>query len=289
VKAIYVNHRLAKLLKERVHAAAAAGKDKGGREDGARHPLMLNGKLMTRSEFQLLQRNRHDIGKLPLFALLVVFCGEWLALIVPFIPGAVPLTCRIPKQIDGMRKKSEERRRASFRAGISAPTKEEEEKSVAAAAAAVVGHRREGQTAMALDTEENILASLAKLRADQLFHLSCTLSLHSRMWDRVQTAPPSRVLRKRIAKRLTYLAADDWLLSRHGNGDAAEVLDAAELQIACEQRGLDVLGKQEEVLRSTLHEWLERRKRGEGGGGGTSGILNMLFRRPNAWDLEKER
>ncbi|KAA8566611.1 hypothetical protein EYC84_009156 [Monilinia fructicola] len=52
---------------------------------------------LSRADFQLLTRNRHDVKRVPIFAFVV------------------PWTCRIPKQIDSDRKKLEERRAISFR------------------------------------------------------------------------------------------------------------------------------------------------------------------------------
>jgi len=76
---------------------------------------------LLRSEFQLLAREREDVKKLPLFALLVAVFGEWLPFLVPFIPGRVPRTCRIPKQVSGMRIALEEGRKESFRKGVWPP------------------------------------------------------------------------------------------------------------------------------------------------------------------------
>lgn len=259
VKAVWFNRQAAELLKTRIKRHRAYNEN----VDVTRQTEVG----MTRSEFQLLVRNNHDIGKLPFFGLLVALFGEWLPLIVPFIPAAAPGTCRIPKQIEGMRRKSEERRAASFRAGIEEPTVEETVVSKA-------------QTSAWPTTQTQYATKLlAKLRDDQLLHLSSTLNLHNRMWDRLRIAPPSSMLRKRIVKHVSYLALDDSLLLQQET--ASKALEYAEVQMACEERGLDVLGKREEVLRFTLHEWLERQKR-EGGNG--KSMLKMLFRRPNAWN-----
>ncbi|KAI5361588.1 Putative LETM1, ribosome-binding domain-containing protein [Septoria linicola] len=268
IKAVWFNYKAAKLLKERyAKELGASGKD--FRSERALQSL-------TRSEFQLLERNNYDIGKLPFFGLLVALFGEWLPLIVPFIPGAVPGTCRIPKQIEGMRKKAEERRKTSFRQGVEEPQGaqimlevEPSEKPVEKTWPAI---------------EENYARQLlAQLRDDQLLHLSSSLNLHSRLWDRLQIAPPSSLLRKAIARRLQYLTCDDRLLA--GSPSAPKTLTTEEVHIACDERGIDVLGNREEVLRATLHYWLERQKKDEGKG---SAILKMLFRRPNAWETQKE-
>lgn len=226
--------------------------------------------LMTRSEFQLLARNSHDIGKLPFFGLLVALFGEWLPLIVPFIPGAVPGTCRIPKQIEGMRKKAEERRRISFRQGISEPTVGEEQLRK-------VEGEKDMSTASAKEwpmTQKEYAAQiLSKLNASQLLHLSSTLNLHNRLWDRVQLPPPAFLLRSGVSKHLSYLTSDDLLLQRYGG---AQKLTAEEVDVACEERGIDVLGRSEQTLRENLSWWLARQDEDKGRG---EVLFTMLFRR----------
>ncbi|KXT03157.1 hypothetical protein AC578_7695 [Pseudocercospora eumusae] len=258
IKAVWFNYKAAKQLRERIRKKAGQ-KASRSKELG----------LMTRSEFQLLARNSHDIGKLPFFGLLAALCGEWLPLIVPFIPAAVPGTCRIPKQIEGMRKKAEERRRISFRQGISEPGADQLRVEAAPSS---------GSIEYPMSRKEFAAQMLSKLRDDQLFHLSSTLNLHNRMWDRIQLPPPSFLLRRGLSKHLSYLASDDFLLERYGG---AAKLTADEVDIACEERGMDVLGRPEHKLRENLSWWLARQKDDNGRG---SALFAMLFRRPNAWD-----
>ncbi|EME77994.1 uncharacterized protein MYCFIDRAFT_57472 [Pseudocercospora fijiensis CIRAD86] len=260
IKAVWFNYQAATQLRERIRRQAGEKKVSRSQEFA----------LMTRSEFQLLARNSHDIGKLPFFGLLVALFGEWLPVIVPFIPGAVPGTCRIPKQIEGMRKKAEERRRSSFRQGISEPAEDQLRLEAAADA--------NSSTEYPISRKEYAAQMLSKLRDDQLFHLSSTLNLHNRIWDRIQLPPPSFLLRRGLSKHLSYLGSDDFLLERYGG---AFKLSTEEVEIACEERGLDVLGRPEQKLRENLTWWLARQKDDKGKG---SAILAMLFRRPNAWE-----
>ncbi|KAF7191605.1 hypothetical protein HII31_07107 [Pseudocercospora fuligena] len=258
IKAVWFNYKAARQLRERIRKQA-----------GEKAPRSKELESMTRSEFQLLARNSHDIGKLPFFGLLVALFGEWLPLIVPFIPGAVPGTCRIPKQIEGMRKKAEERRRISFRQGISELNPEQLRLETLSSSTS---------TEWPMSRTEYAAQMLSKLRDDQLFHLSSTMNLHNRMWDRIQLPPPSFLLRRGLSKHLSYVASDDFLLERYGG---AAKLTADEVDIACEERGLDVLGRPEQKLRENLSWWLARQKDDNGKG---SALLAMLFRRPNAWD-----
>ena len=260
VKAIWFNYRASKLLKERIIREALA-KDV---TDGVMR------KVISRSDFQLLARNSHDIGKLPFFGLLALIFGEWLVLIVPFIPNAVPGPCKIPKQVLGMRTKGEERRRISFRQGITEPSNEQLPDGV------VAGSISRNDVAKAWPTlsYEFWPLTLKHLRDDQLHHLSSTLGLHSRLWDRIQLPPPSILLRRSLAKHFHYLSQDDTLLLQHSG--AASRLSPDELQMACEERGLDILGKKEEVLRENLAWWLRRQDDDRGSG---RALLGMLFRR----------
>ncbi|EMD00316.1 hypothetical protein BAUCODRAFT_57834, partial [Baudoinia panamericana UAMH 10762] len=231
VKAVWYNWRAARLLRERL-AKEANVKDT---DEAA-----MKG-LLKRSEWQLLQRNDHDIGKLPLFGVMVLLFGEWLPLLVPFIPTAVPSTCRIPSQIRGMREKAEARRRVSFREGYPEPSKEQ----VVAA--------EESSAPWPTTTAPYVRSLLGRLRSDQLLHLSSTFDLHFRLWDWLQL-PPSRFLMQRsLSKRLQYIAVDDRLLAQAGG---AAKLTGPELERACEERGLDVLGRKDAVLRDNLTWWL---------------------------------
>ncbi|KAI1431903.1 hypothetical protein GGR50DRAFT_677191 [Xylaria sp. CBS 124048] len=70
----------------------------------------------TRSTLHLRERVRHDITRLPLFAVMAIVCGELTPLIVLLFPRVTPYTCRIPAQTTKIYKSAQARRRASFRA-----------------------------------------------------------------------------------------------------------------------------------------------------------------------------
>lgn len=253
IKAVWFNYKAAKLLRERIMNELNARSVEEAADKG----------LITRSEWQLLQRSNHDIGKLPFFGLLVAVFGEWLPLIVPFIPGAVPGTCRIPKQVRGMREKAEQRRGVSFRQGIEEPSVQE---------LPVTVEQLQGKE-WPMASAEYARSVLDKLRDDQILHLSNTLGQHNRLWDRIQLPPPGLLLRRALSRRLQYLNIDDKLLSQHGG---ASQLSSTELENACEERGLDILGRREALLRGNLSWWLKRQQDDRGCG---RAMLAMLFRR----------
>jgi len=64
----------------------------------------------TRAAHIFRHRWEQDIRRLPLFLALLVVCGEFTPLAVVFFPNRVPLTCRIPSQVNQLRRKAEERR-----------------------------------------------------------------------------------------------------------------------------------------------------------------------------------
>lgn len=65
------------------------------------------------------------------------------------------------------------------------------------------------------------------------------------------------VVRRRLIKRLRELEIDDAAILRDG-GEEKMIED--EVRMACEMRGLDVLGKEEVDLRKELAGWLAERR-----------------------------
>lgn len=226
--------------------------------------------IITRSDFQLLRRNAYDIARLPIFGVLILIMGEWLPLIVPFMPYAVPLTCRIPSQVKGMRTKVQERRQMVFRQGIEMAGEEQMQ-------TAKKSERQGGIKGMEwlLLDESQSRDALQSLRSEQLWYLSCVLNLHGKFWETLQQRPPAWLLQRRLARRLHYLAQDDLLLTKAGDR-AATALEEEELMIACEERGLDVLGPSTKQLEVQLASWLKRQHEDKGTG---IAMLHMLFRR----------
>lgn len=271
LKAVWHNHKAASSLKKRIVADLNARKPSlasplsaSKRWSAFRDEAVRRGGIVRRAEFQLLERNARDIGKLPFFGVLVLLFGEWLPLLVPFIPNRVPGTCRIPKQVRGMREKSEGRRMLAFRAGVQEP------KEVGKVMA-------EGGGKWGITERASVQEMLKSLGPQQLMHLSSVLNQHSGIWDRLQVSPPAGLLRHSVGARMQYIALDDFLLVEAGGPTA---LSSEEVTIACEERGIDVLGKPEEKLRAELQIWVQKQKEDDGRG---RAMLKMLFRRPNAW------
>lgn len=323
VKAIWANYKKAKGLLRTIRANNSdPANHPMGRHIGVAWPprrmfglrpppLLLDieaamwGVKITRSQFQLLVRERADVKKLPLFAVMVAAFGEWLPLIVPFIPGRVPKVCSIPKQVDGMRKTVEERRSQSFRSGVQQP----DQKTLLDKTQELVEKVKEMERQFhkaglsddpeaALELEEAVSADFMalwvqpatwlamqmaqSLSRQQVEHVSASLGLHGKTWDRLgltgdtmfaQVAHP--VLQFRVIKHLQYLNIDDQLIMQNGP-HAVQMISRQELKIACEERGIDVLGRKEETLRTELGKWMDNRRKDKGYG---AEVVSMLFTR----------
>ncbi|KAI9822316.1 MAG: hypothetical protein M1827_000034 [Pycnora praestabilis] len=228
---VWANFQASRTLRKQINTAAS----------GSVGTAVSSG-LISRSDFQLLVRSWHDSKRIPPFALVFMVCGEFTPLVVLFMSGVVPRTCRIPKQILADREAVEVVRRASFRELVTdAPRLEEE-----------------GQ--------------VGRLSREQLLHISRSLALYSRWWPEQLGIPTDGMLRRSIGKSLNYLEMDDELIERDGGVGQMEI---EEVRMACVERGVDVLGKNDQQLRMLLRGWLWGKKRGP--------VTRLLLTRPSVW------
>ncbi|KAI9878675.1 MAG: hypothetical protein M1830_010823 [Pleopsidium flavum] len=207
---------------------------------GTLHRAVRSG-LLTRSDFQLLIRTWHDLKRIPSFALVFIVCGEFTPLVVPFLGRVVPRTCQIPKQVRTVREKMEGRRKASFRELVVAPPTED--------------------------------VGVEGLKREQLLHISRSLGLHSSWWPEGFGLPPDGLLKARIRERAEYLDIDDHLIESDGGVGEMEM---EELRMALEERGVDVLGKNDEQLKMLLRTWLWARVRRP--------VMTLFLTRPSVWE-----
>jgi hypothetical protein len=183
----------------------------------------------TRAAALLERRTSHDLRRLPVFGLVLLVCGEFTPLVALAAPQLVPLTCRLPPQVRKLQRAQEARRDASFTA------------SEAGLAEALARPRE------ASGRDE------AGLAGDSIVtgHVCRSLGLAGGLWNRIGIPP---ALAKRWAcQGVKSLAVDDMRLASAGG---VEALEPDEVRLACVDRGMDVLERDDETLRNLLSKWL---------------------------------
>ena len=226
VKNIYTNFLLARPLQDKIDKAHSFSL-----------PAAVRAGSLTRQQFQLLTRDWHDIKRVPIFGLLFIICGEFTPLVVVALSSVVPWTCRIPTQIAADRAKLEKRRGVSFRNLVD---KLPEEKGI--------------QT----------------LSRPQLLHISWSLGLSSSMWDYLggqYPGLPDFILRRKVRRTIEYIEMDDSLILAAGGAkdtkvpnDLIKEMDTEEVRMALVERGVDIQGRDEKILREHLMAWLKSRE-----------------------------
>lgn len=223
--------RLAKQLREKAH-----------REGVNDIPDMV--KLLTRAEWQTVMRSRADKLRLPVFGALLIALGEWLPLIVVFLTPIVPEPCRIPSQTRKQLEKMENRR------------SERERRLAIDAARLVARDRKPGMTNPGeIRPQAMTLKSLETADLYTLLSLDVRFGVQPRIWDWLFMTPPKMMLRWGLRNRITYLQKDDWAIGRDGGFQA---LNEKEVERACVERGIRVLGRKEAELRKELAGWFAK-------------------------------
>jgi hypothetical protein len=242
IKNVWYNYKDAKKIQHKLRSTQTPQLPPS--PSSKKHQNLYTKFVLTRAEFQFLRRSQYDVRRVPIFGVLFIIAGEYLPLVVIFLTPLVPYTCRIPKQVKRAREKLEKRREDSFRAVTD-------------------GY---APSAKGKDGEVRVMEELGK---GQLMHISRSCGLHAALWDRTKGAlPPKAMLIFRVRKWLEYLEKDDALIQRDGS---VRELKGEELKLAAEQRGLDVLGKKDDDLRSILARWMKGRSEGK--------VLPMLLTR----------
>ena len=202
--------------------------------------------LISRAEWLLAKRQRADLLRVPLFILVFIVCGEFTPLVAIFFSGAVPRSLWVPRQVLKAREKVEARRREVFR------------------------NPPEGLKIEDTKEESHTLSKA------QIIHIGRSLGLYSSLWDRINL-PPLWLIRRGIKKRMDSVELDDFAIRRDGG---VEKMEPAEVELAVEIRGLDILGKEEQELRRSLRQWLLNRKFLAGKG---LSVKRLYLARPSVW------
>lgn len=231
VKQIYTNTKLVRAVARSPSSSSSSSADDGTTEEEATPP-----RPGTRAHHLLRQRWRHDIGCLPPFALIFLICGELTPIVVLAVPRAVPFTCRIPRQVEQLLQEGESRRRAAFGRWI---RDRADANSPSASSSSVHGVGGDYDPLQ----DERTLAHVARV-----------LGVVTRLWDRLGVDPPASFVERRVVRWVEFLVRDDTLLLEAGGVPA---LEDDEVRLACTDRGINVLGRDTEELRSVLQVWLD--------------------------------
>lgn len=231
-KQIYTNSRLVWSLS----SASGIPPDTPAPPGQTAEPPRLRPAATTRSTELLKRRWRHDIRRLPLFAIMFIVCGEFTPLVVLALPSVVPLTCRIPRQIEKLRRATEERRRAS--------------------SARIQDKLHNPSSGGGIGSSSSSTEGLAALpRAETTAHIARSLGLISPLWDRLPLSDGlvGVLASRRVRAHIAYLDRDGHLLSQAGGVPA---LEDDEVALACEDRGLPVVDESADALRESLRRWV---------------------------------
>ena len=152
-------------------------------------------------------------------------------MVVIVFTGAVPRTVWIPKQVQKARQQAENRR-----------AKSKEGKAVLANGPL----RQSNIESMPEESQRSILKSYAQ-----------SLGVYPAWWDRwIPFLIPITLVRRRVYRILGELEVDDFAIERDGGVGR---MNGEEVRMACEERRIDVLEKEERNLRRDLEQWMERR------------------------------
>lgn len=301
---IYINTRLVWSL----NTASGIPPDHTPPGDTA-EPTTVRAAGTTRSTELLRRRWRHDVRRLPVFALLLLICGEFTPLVVLAMPAVVPITCRIPRQVEKLRRKAEERRGFSFESlqrkygeKLDEESDEREGSLVAEKEGQMASKSGVATTTTTVATTTGATTTSMKQKyldlsqADITVHVARSLNLISTIWDSAPLSllPDTLVsifASRRVRRHLAYLDRDNHLLAQAG-GVAA--LEEEEVLLACEDRGIwpvpvpvpvgdkSDLAPVPSTARENLRRWLYLVGDDEGhGGGGFAGEGD------NIWSAER--
>jgi hypothetical protein len=236
IKNVRATSKIAKSLRQKLE------REKGKSKDAKLDSQGLS--VLTRAEWQIVRRSRQDMMRLPAFGALVLIFGEWLPLLALYITPVVPEPCRIPAQIKRKLEKAATRRR-------------ERERRLALDAARLVSRdRKPGSIGTGVVAPQAVqVEALEKMDLFALLSLSTRLDCHGGIWDKLFLTPPKPVLKWALKRRIDYLRNDDGLIERDGGWQG---LNEQEIERACTERGVDILGKKKEVLRREIAAWFKK-------------------------------
>lgn len=177
--------------------------------------------------------------------------GEWLPLIVLYITPVIPEACRIPQQVQRELGKREQIRQERLRrVSLDAMRLMSKDRRAAGTSPPITTAVDVSKDAKAVPMNEAVVTFKPQdMTLFELLLTSARYNCHGRIFDWLYLTPPKSLLRKSVGEKLEYLRKDDALIERDGGWAA---LGKEEIERACVERGIDVLGKSEGELRKAL-------------------------------------
>lgn len=166
-----------------------------------------------------------------------------------YITPLVPEACRIPQQIQrSLRKMEDKRQDRLYRISINATRLMLKDRQPVGS---IQGH--EPSKPPKNDTAGIVVTSSTKnwdeLSLYELSLVAAQQDCYPALFDWVPFTPPKWLLVRNVKKKMDYLSTDQKLIERDGGWAA---LSKEEIQRACVERGLPVVGKREDELRKAL-------------------------------------
>ncbi|KAF2747580.1 hypothetical protein M011DRAFT_384760, partial [Sporormia fimetaria CBS 119925] len=180
--------------------------------------------VLTRAEWQIVQRSQKDVYRLPFFATLLALFGEYTPLIKGWITFIIPEPCREPTDLERSLKKREARRAERLQ---------------------VLKRTYDTTVIRKVDTGVRGRTGNAVIRVD------ATLDAHPWVWEFFMT-PPRFIVQWDVKRKLNYLRMDDALIARDGGWRG---LNEVEVKRACVDRGIIVNRRTPWQMRMALAEW----------------------------------
>ncbi|KAF9909003.1 hypothetical protein EC991_009185 [Linnemannia zychae] len=193
-----------------------------------------NGHVLTRREFQLVNKTEIDIKRMIPFGLVFLLATEYIPLIIIFAPQMIPSTCVTPTQLENRRKKIHEKRSAMTEKLIRMNRREITKETLANYNSFITTSKKYGEGFDYNMIDREHLGAFCKFMGLSGFG-------------------PKFMLKKRLSKHMNYIKHDDELLQK----DGIDSLTFAELQLANEERGMRSLDVSKEHLEKSLAYWLK--------------------------------
>jgi len=187
--------------------------------------------------------------RLPAFGAIFLIFGEWTPLLVMYITPLIPEACRIPSQVQRDLAKREETRRARLDMRATVMRLMHKERKIPGTEANLPDTSKGKGVSDAEALRETKVLEMTHL---ELFLASARYNCHSKIWDWLLVTPPKFWLQRNVRKKFEYLGTDDRLIERDGGYQA---LEKREVERACVERGIDVLGKKEDEVRREGGKW----------------------------------